>query len=43
MNQLHENGEYTAGFYDSLVFSKVKEGFGGNVRLMVTGSAPIRK
>lgn len=29
------------GFFDSLVFKKVREGMGGRVRLMVTGSAPL--
>lgn len=27
--------------YDRLVFSKVREGFGGNIRMLGTGSAPI--
>ena len=35
-------GSYSAGFYDKIVFSKVKEGFGGRVRMMITGSAPIK-
>lgn len=26
-----------------MVFSQVSEGFGGNIRLMITGSAPIKK
>lgn len=42
-NQLQESGEFTSGFYDKIVFSKTKESFGGNIRLMITGSAPIRK
>ncbi|VDP07260.1 unnamed protein product [Heligmosomoides polygyrus] len=29
------------GFFDNLVFKKVREGMGGRVRLMVTGSAPL--
>lgn len=30
-------------YYDSLVFSKVKAKFGGNVRCLVSGSAPLPK
>jgi len=29
--------------YDKLVFSKVKDAFGGRIRLMVSGSAPLSK
>ncbi|CAD6186308.1 unnamed protein product [Caenorhabditis auriculariae] len=29
------------GFFDNLVFKKIREGMGGRVRLMFTGSAPI--
>lgn len=29
------------GFFDKLVFKKVREGMGGRVRLMITGSAPL--
>ncbi|VDK47070.1 unnamed protein product, partial [Cylicostephanus goldi] len=29
------------GFFDNLVFKKVRESMGGRVRLMVTGSAPL--
>ena len=42
LNSIHKNGEYKSGFYDSIVFSKVGEGFGGRIRLMITGSAPIK-
>jgi long-chain acyl-CoA synthetase len=31
----------THKFYDALVFNKIKAILGGNVRLMITGSAPI--
>ena len=37
------NGRYTHGCYDALVFKKTKALLGGNVRSMVTGSAPIDK
>ena len=43
MDSLRSSGDYTSGFYDSLVFSKVKDKFGGRIRLMITGSAPIKK
>ena len=38
---LHADGSVTHGFYDRLVFNKAKAILGGNVRIMVTGSAPI--
>ena len=41
MGQLQENGDYKNGFYDSVVFKKVREGFGGRVRIMASGSAPL--
>ena len=43
-SKLHylENGSYyTHKIYDTLVFNKMKGIIGGNVRLMITGSAPI--
>ena len=43
LSNLHSSGNFTSGVYDKVVFSKVREGFGGRVRLMVTGSAPIKK
>lgn len=42
LEHLHKSGEYTSGFYDAVVFSKIREGFGGRVRFMLTGSAPIK-
>ena len=37
-----ENGcHYTHKFYDKVVFGKIKNLTGGNVRMMITGSAPI--
>ena len=37
------NGSYTSGCWDAVVFKKTKAILGGNVRYMVTGSAPIDK
>lgn len=28
-------------FYDKIIFNKMKNMLGGNIRLMLTGSAPI--
>ena len=36
-----KDGTVVSGFWDSLVFEKVKNVLGGRVRLMITGSAPI--
>ena len=38
-----QNGSTKHGCYDKLIFSKAAALLGGNVRLMVTGSAPIDK
>jgi len=32
---------YTSALWDKLVFNKMKQALGGNVRHMLTGSAPI--
>jgi len=41
LTALRERGELTNNFYDKKVFSKMKATLGGNVRIMLTGSAPI--
>lgn len=38
---LHASGSYTHGCYDNLVFKKVKASLGGEIRYLVSGSAPI--
>lgn len=35
------NASYTHWLYDALVFNKIRAIFGGRIRVMVTGSAPI--
>ena len=40
---LQFDGSLTNAVYDSMIFSKVAALLGGNVRLMLTGSAPIDK
>jgi long-chain acyl-CoA synthetase len=41
--QLLHSGIITHSLYDSLVFKKVREKFGGKIRLIITGSAPLPK
>lgn len=41
LGHLHDYGEYKSFIYDPIVFSKIKEGFGGKVRVMASGSAPL--
>lgn len=41
MYYLKNGGHVTHKLWDKLVFNKTKEAFGGRVRLMLTGSAPI--
>lgn len=38
---LHAGHGITHGFYDALIFSKMKTLLGGKLRIMLTGSAPI--
>jgi long-chain acyl-CoA synthetase len=40
-NNLKNHNQYTHFFYDKLIFSKIRAITGGNIRCMVTGSAPI--
>jgi len=34
-------GDPSTAFYNSVIFSKVKDVFGGRIRVMVSGSAPL--
>jgi len=43
LSGLEKNNMVTNGCYDALVFKKMKAMMGGNVRMMLTGSAPIAK
>jgi len=43
LEALRTTGAVTNGCYDALVFKKMKALMGGNVKLMLTGSAPIHK
>lgn len=36
-----EDGVYTSTIYDALIFNKMKQVLGGNVRFMITASAPL--
>jgi long-chain acyl-CoA synthetase len=40
---LHRDGTTRSGCYDKLIFNKISAMLGGNVRIMVTASAPIDK
>lgn len=43
LDNYKKNGSLTHSIWDRLVFNKMKNNLGGNVRLMVSGSAPISK
>ena len=43
LDNFYKTGEYTHTIYDNLVFNKVKEKFGGRLRFILCGSAPINK
>jgi long-chain acyl-CoA synthetase len=43
LTELEAGRGYTHQFWDSLIFNKVKMALGGNVRFILTGSAPISK
>jgi long-chain acyl-CoA synthetase len=38
---MRQNGAVTDGCYDAIVFKKMQALLGGNVRFMITASAPI--
>lgn len=40
-HNLRKDGSYTHKIWDRAVFSKTKEVFGGNVRYLITASAPL--
>lgn len=41
LDNLYHDGSVTHGMYDAILFKKIKVLLGGNVKHMVTGSAPI--
>ncbi len=41
VSNLHANGSFTHPIYDRVVFGATKEAFGGRIKLMVSGSAPL--
>lgn len=38
---MREKGTRKHGCYDKIIFKKIRAKFGGNIRLLMTGSAPI--
>ena len=40
-SNLSTKGEFTHSLYDKIVFKKIRDMFGGNIRVMITASAPI--
>ena len=43
LNNLEKSGSTESSMLDKLVFNKFRDAVGGNVRMMITGSAPIAK
>ena len=41
MDSIQKDGQFKSSLYDSIVFNKIREAFGGRIRIMVSGSAPI--
>ena len=39
---MRQNGDSNDWLYDSLVFKNTKASFGGRIRIIITGSAPIK-
>lgn len=39
--ELQNKGDFKHSLYDGLVFKKVKDKFGGRMKTLITGSAPI--
>jgi long-chain acyl-CoA synthetase len=42
-DNLIKKGQITHGLYDKIVFKKIREKFGGQIQVFVTGSAPLSK
>jgi long-chain acyl-CoA synthetase len=40
---LHKTGKLTHPIYDRLIFDKIKQVLGGNIRLLISGGAPLSK
>jgi long-chain acyl-CoA synthetase len=40
MQRINQNGIYTHAFFDTFFFNEFKKIMGGNIRLLITGSAP---
>jgi len=42
-NRYKTTGEINHTFFENMIFKKIKQVLGGNVRTMITGSAPIKE
>jgi long-chain acyl-CoA synthetase len=42
LNKLERTGSYNSCFFDKIFFSAIKDAFGGRLKLIISGGAPIK-